>query len=172
MFACTDDLDRVSRRFAAGLWNFDLGVAPKVLCREGTIVPQEAFEVALIDEFAAILARMHADIDHVVGGTHCFLIVLDNDDRVADIAKVFEDLDESRIIPRMQPDRWFVENIQRPDKERAEIRRKLNSLRLAARECRGKTAERQVIEPDVHKKREPPANFEQKLVGDLHTLFA
>ena len=58
--------------------------------------------------------------------------MLDNEHGVADIAQVFEYADQPRIVTRMQADTWLIENVKRADKQRTEICRKLNSLRLAA----------------------------------------
>ncbi len=123
-------------------------------------------------ELAAKLAGVRPDVDNVVGGPHRIFVVLDDNKRVADVAKVFEDLYQPRIVARMQADAWFVENIKRADEQGAEVRRKLNPLRLAAGKGRGETVEGQIFEPDLDKEFQPPSNLEQYLFGDLFSLIA
>ena len=100
-------------------------------------------------EIAAKFAGMDADVDNVIGGAHRFFVVLDDEHRVADVAQVFEDLDQPGIVARMQADARLVENVKRADEQRAEICRELYPLSLAAGKRRRETAERQVIEADL-----------------------
>ena len=72
----------------------------------------------------------------------------------------------------MKADARFVENVERADKQRAEIRRELNSLGLAAGKRRREAAQRQIIETDIDEEFQTATNLEQQLVGDLLALFA
>ena len=108
----------------------------------------------------------------MVGRTHRVFVVLDDEKRVADVAQVFEDLDQPRVVARMKADARFVENVERADEQRAEIRRELDALRFAARKRRGEAAERQIIETDIDQEFQTPADLEQELFRDLFALFA
>ena len=140
MLAGTDDLDLSVCNGTAFLRDLDLGVAAKVFCRQRFFAFQKAVKIAFEYEIAAKFAGVDADIDDVIGGAHRFLVVLDDEHRVADVAEVFEDLDQPRVVTRMQADARFVQNVKRADEQRAEICRELYPLGLAARKRRRETA--------------------------------
>ena len=50
---------------------------------------------ALRDDLAAVDAGGRADVDHVVGGEDRLLVVLDHDHRVAEVAEVFQRLEQA-----------------------------------------------------------------------------
>ncbi len=81
---------------------------------------------------SAVLARSRSQIDHVIGGGDRVGIVLDDQDRVAQIAQALQDFDQAVRVARMEPDRRLIEHVQRADQMRAERGRQLNALRLAA----------------------------------------
>ena len=74
------------------------------------------------------------EIDDVIGGAHRLLVVLDDDDGVAEVAQLLERGEQSRVVALVQPDRRLVEDVQHADEARADLRRETNALRLAARQ--------------------------------------
>src|SRR5207248_8139043 len=101
------------------------------------------------DYLAAVFSRAGSKVDHVIGGAHRFLVVLDDDDGVAQIAELLERRQETRIVALMQPDRRLIENVQDADQPRADLRRETNALGLATRQRFGGASEREIVEPDV-----------------------
>ena len=85
---------------------------------------------------AAFGARAGADVDHDVGLAHRVLVVLDHDQRVAEIAQRLERGQQPVVVALVEPDRRFVENVEHADQRAADLRRQANALRLAARERR------------------------------------
>ena len=98
--------------------------------------------------------------------------MLDDEDRVADVAEVFEDFDQPGIVTRVQADARFVEDVERADEQGTEVRRKLYPLGFAARKRRRETAERQIIKPDLDEEFESSTNFLQQFVCDLSAFLA
>ena len=80
------------------------------------------------------------DVDDHVGGAHRVLIVLDHDERVADVAQRLQRRQQPVVVALVQPDRRFVEDVEHADQRRADLRRQPNALRLAARERRRASA--------------------------------
>ena len=66
----------------------------------------------LRDELAAVLTRAGADVHDLVGGHHGVLVVLDDDQRVADVAQVLERADEAVVVPLMKADGRLVEDVE------------------------------------------------------------
>ena len=54
------------------------------------------------------------DLDNVIGAADRIDIVLDDDDRIADIAQLLQRLDDTHAVSGMQPDTRLVQYIQHP----------------------------------------------------------
>ena len=106
-------------------------------------------ERARVDHAAAVLAGAEAHVDDVIRHRDHVGVVLDDDHGVALIAQLPEDRDQPLVVARVQADRRLVEHVQRADQRRAERRREVDALRLAARQRRRQPIERQVVEADV-----------------------
>ena len=132
---------------------------------------QQAGHVAGIHDAAALLAGAEPDVDDVIGDANHVLVVLDDEDGVALVAKLLKDVDEPLVVARVQADRRLVQHVERADERRAERGRQIDALRFAARQRRRQPVERQVVEADVAQEREAPANLAQHLVGDRRLLL-
>ena len=126
----------------------------------------QAVERAREHDPTALLAGAEAEIDDVVGHLDHVGVVLDDEDRIALVAQLAEDVDQPQVIARVQANRRLVEHVERADERRPERRRQVDPLRLAARQRRGQAVERQVVEPDVAQERQPPPDFLEDLLGD------
>ena len=111
--------------------------------------------------------RRGAEVEQLVGAGDHFLVVLDHQQRVAEVAKFVERLDQAQVVARMQADRRFVEHVQHAGEAAADLARQANALRLAAGERRRRAAEREVFEADVDEELQAVADFAPQLAGDL-----
>ena len=118
------------------------------------------------DDFAAADAGAGAEVDDVVGGPHRVFVVLDDDDRVAQVAQPAERVEQPVVVARVQADRRLVENVEHADQAAADLAGQANALRLAAGKRRGGAVERQVVEADVRQEAEPAADFLEHFGGD------
>ncbi len=73
-----------------------------------------------------------AHVDHMVGGEDRLLVMLDDDDAVAEIAEPVEGLEQPRIVALMQADRGLIEHIEHAGEPRADLRGEADALALAA----------------------------------------
>ena len=87
--------------------------------------------------------------------------VLDDNERVAEVAQVFQQADESFGVARVQPDAWLVEHIKHVDQFRAEAGCEVDALGFAAGERARRPVEREVAKADAHHRVEPPAHLGQ-----------
>ena len=104
---------------------------------------------AVEHDLAAGAARARAQVDDAVGREHDLRVVLDDEQRVAGIAQLREHVDDAPEVARMQADARLVEHEQRVDERRAERRRQIDALHLAARQRARLPIEREVAQPDV-----------------------
>src|SRR5690606_24162449 len=86
-------IDRAARRRHG-----DRLLAGEVLAGERALVREDVVVVALEDDLAAVAAGAGADVHDLVGPPHHRLVVLDDEDRVADVAEAFEDRDEALVV--------------------------------------------------------------------------
>ncbi len=80
-----------------------------------------------------MFARRRTEINNPIGFADGFIVVLDDQNGVAQIAQTLERFEQSCIVARMQPNGRLIQHIQHADKMRADLSRQPNSLRFAAR---------------------------------------
>ena len=118
-------------------------------------------------DLAAVLARAGADVDDPVGGGDGVLVVLDDDERVAEVAQPGQGLDEPVVVALVQPDARLVEDVQDADEPGADLGREPDALRLAAGQRAGRPVEAEVVEADVEEEPEPGVDLLDDPLGDL-----
>src|SRR5438067_13714615 len=84
-------------------------------------------------KLSAIFSRSGTDIDQYIGRLHHFLVALDDNNSVAEIAKLLKGMNEPLVIALMQTDTRFIQNIVKAYELRADLRRKTKKLGLATR---------------------------------------
>ncbi len=131
-FARAANDERVALRRAPVRRHRDAATAREIRAGQRTRLPEDRIERTLGDDFAAVLARARTDIDHPVSGADRLLVVLDDDDRVAEITHAEERADELRVVTLMQTDRWLVEDVEHAHQAGTDLRCKSDSLCLAA----------------------------------------
>ena len=167
-------LDRDCRFFAdfsPGFGDLDFSSAGKIITGQAAFGCADFFDRSLRDDLAAVNPGARADIDDMVGRADHVLVVLDNDDGVADIGEVTQRADEPIVVAFVQADGWFIEHIARPDKPGTDLGGEADALGFAARERRGPPIEREVFEPDTREEPQPIADLSQNGLGDMGLLF-
>ena len=109
-----------------------------------------------------MLAGARPDVDDVVGLDDGRLVVLDDDQRVPQIAKPDQGVDQPPVVSLVQADRGLVQDVQHPDEPAADLRGQPDALGLAAGKRAGGAAQRQVVEADVDQEAEPRADLLQR----------
>ena len=116
---------------------------------------------------AAVLARPRPDVDHPVGGPDGVLVVLDHDQRVAQVAQPEQGLQQPVVVPLVQADRRLVQHVQHADQPGADLGGQPDPLRLAAGQRRRRPVQRQVVQADVEQEAEPGVDLLEHPPGDL-----
>ena len=148
--------------------HFDAQRAAQILSGQRIGAVADVVGGARRHERAAVHAGTGPKVDEVVGGEDRFLVVLDHDHGVAEIAQPAQGVEQSSVIALMQADRGLIEDIHHAGETRTDLTRQTDALRLAARERVGTTFERQVLEPYVHEE----AQSIENLTHDLACHFA
>ena len=58
-----------------------------------------------------VLSRRRADVQYIIGGPHRILVMLDDDERIAQVAEVLQGLKQLVVVPLMKADRRLVEDV-------------------------------------------------------------
>src|SRR5690606_27753076 len=116
---------------------------------------RELLRRARAEEPAAVGARARAEVHEEVRRLDHLAVVLDDEDRVAEVAEVAERGDELAVVARVQPDRRLVEDVEHAGELRADLGGEPDPLALAAGERPRRAVEREVVEPDVEQEVEP-----------------
>ena len=121
---------------------------------------------------AAALARLGAQVDHPVGRLDDVEVVLDHDDRVAQVDQAVEHVEQLGQVVEVQAGGRLVEQIERLAGVGArQFGGQLDALGLAAGERRRGLAEREVVEPHVAERLQDAADLGDVL-EQLHRLAA
>ena len=119
------------------------------------------------DDAPAVHAGAGAEVDDVVGLADRVLVVLDDDDGVAEVAQAMQRVEQALVVALVQADRGLVEDVHDADEPGADLAREADALRLAAGERLGAAVERQVVEADVDQEPEPVGDLLDDLGRDL-----
>ena len=144
----------------------DAAPAGQVLAGQRSRVLQQARHRARVHDVAAPLPRARADVDHPVRAADRVLVVLDDEDRVAQLAEVLEGVDEAVVVALVQADGRLVEHVQHADQAAADLAGQADALRLAAGQRGGRAAQRQVVEADVAEERQAGVDLLDHPLGD------
>ena len=145
----------------------DRASAGQVRAGERVRVGQQPLDRAGVHHVPAVLPRAGADVHGPVGGTDGVLVVLDHDQRVAQVAQPDQGLDQPAVVPLVQPDARLVQHVEHPDQPGADLGGQPDPLRLAAGQAGGGSAERQVVQADVEQELEPLVDLLEHPLGDL-----
>ncbi len=61
---------------------------------------------------ATMDARAWPHIDQIISFADCFLVMLDNDDRIAKIAQTLEGCQQAVVVALVQSDGWLVQHVK------------------------------------------------------------
>ena len=117
-------------------------------------------------DLAAVLARRGTDVDDPVGVGDGVEIVLDDDQRVAEIPQPDQRVDQPPVVALVQADRRLVEHVQHADEPGADLGGEPNALRLTAGQRGRGPRQRQVVQPDVEQEAEPRLDLLEHLARD------
>jgi len=93
-----------------------------------------------------------ANIDHKIGSTNRVFIMLDHDDRIAQLAQAGERAEQAVVVALVQTDGRLVQNIGHADQTGTDLAGQADTLRLAAGQCVGIAIQGQIIQADIDQK--------------------
>ena len=122
---------------------------------------------ALRDQMSAVHAGAGTQVDDVIGREDGLLVVLDDDDGVAEVAQLLQRGEQAAVVALVQADRGLIEDVHDAGEPGAHLAGQPDALRFAARERLGAAIERQVIQAHVDEEAQPLGDVLHDLGGDL-----
>ena len=118
------------------------------------------------DDVAAEAAGAGAEVEDVVGVADGVFVVLDDEDGVAEVAELFEGLDEAVVVALVEADGGLVEHVEHAAEAGADLGGEADALAFAAGEGGGVAVEREVAEADGAEEFEALDDFAADALGD------
>ena len=110
----------------------DCELTGQVFAGEGTIVFLDRLRTALRYYEAAMFTGARSHIDDIIGKQYGILVMFDDDDAVAQIAQMFERIQQTAVIALMQPDGRFIQNVHDAGQAGADLAGEADTLRFTA----------------------------------------
>ena len=115
---------------------------------------------SLGDDLAAAVAAFGTEVDNPVGRLDDIEIVLDHNDRVAQIDETIENAEQLADVVEMQTRGRLIEDVHGLAGVRAgELGGQLDALGLAAGQRRSRLPQRQVIQADIDQRLQHPMDL-------------
>jgi hypothetical protein len=112
-------------------------------------LPQQLIHRARDDDLAPVPSGARSHVHDVVGRADRFLVVLHDQQRIAQIPKGLERVEQPPVVPGVEADARFVQHVQDTDQSAADLGGQPDALALPAGERLGRPRERQVAEADM-----------------------
>src|SRR5699024_2130757 len=115
------------------LGNRDAFLSVQILAREGIVAGPKLVDRSGNDDLSPVFSGSRTDIHNPVAGSDGVLVMLDDDQGIAQIAETHQCFQEPMIIALVQADRGLVQNVQNTDQSGTDLGSQSDSLCLAAR---------------------------------------
>ena len=145
----------------AARWIFLLLLSAQALAGDGILVLHQFGQGSARDQPAAVHAGAGAKVDDVVGAAHRFLVVLDNDERVAARLELVQCAEQLLVVAGVQADGRLVQDVEDAAEVRAKLGRQPDPLRLAAGKGRHAAAKLEIAEANFIEELQAFANLGQ-----------
>src|SRR6266567_5442682 len=165
--ARTEDLNDFAIGAAALFGDGNLRDAAQILSGERLRGGFDLFWLALSDEIAASIARAGAEVDDEIGAADGVFVVLDDEDGIAEIAKMLERAKKARVVAGVETDAGFIKNVENAAQARADLRGQTDALRFTAGKRGGGAIQAEVAESHGEKEIDALGDFFERPRGDF-----
>jgi hypothetical protein len=146
-------------------WLYAPAPGEKLACH-GPLLGLYVLDAADGDYLTTVYPGSGADVDDVVRVAYGLLVMLDDDERVAEVAQFFEGGQEPAVVPLVQPDGGLVQHVEDAHEPAPDLRGEPDPLRLASRQRSRRAAEGEVPQPHVDEEPETLADLLHHALAD------
>src|ERR1041385_6129446 len=114
----------------------DFPAAADVKTRDRFRTNGDLFSRTKRDQSSAVSAGSGSQVNYIVRPANGFLIVLNDEHGVAEVAQSGKRIEQTHVVARMQTDRRLIQSVEHPSELRSNLSRQTNPLPFATRERR------------------------------------
>ena len=123
-----------------------------------------------VDDLPAPLPRARADVHHPVRRAYGVLVVLDDNEGVAQVPQPLEGLNETGVVPLVQADAGLVQHVEHTHQPRPDLGGQADALGLPARQGGRAPGQAEVVQAHVHQEAQAGVDLGQHAAGDPRGL--
>ena len=128
--------------------DFDVLATAKIISRRATLT-DKLIGRAGTNHVPTMPTRAGANVKDIIRFKHHLFIVFNHQNGVAQIAEIFERVDQFNVVALMETNARFIHNIQNPNQLSTNLGRQTNPLGFAPRQRFEGAVKRQVIQTNV-----------------------
>jgi hypothetical protein len=121
-------------RLAAAARHRYTQLVTEVTTGKGPRVRPDILYTTFRDHFTSESSRSRPEIDHMVRGLNCLLVMLNDDDSVTQVSETTQGCEQPFVVPLVQSDTRLVENVEHSYQSRADLRGEPDALCFSSRE--------------------------------------
>ena len=126
----------------------------------------DLFHSTLRHDMPPVLAGTRADIHQIVRGPQGILIMLHDDQGIAQIPQILQGGQQLGVVTLMQADGRFIQYVQHAHQPGADLGGQPDALGLTARQGGSGPGQRQIGQPHIAQEAQPVLCFFQYLIGN------
>ena len=153
-------------RLSSGRRHGDLQLSAQIFAGDGFRYLHDLLRGTAGNDLSSVGAGTRADIHDIVSRQHGILVVLHDDQCVAEIPQTFQRIQQFVIVSLVQSDAGLIQDIAHSHQPGTDLSRQTDTLRLSARERRRRSGQGEIIQTDIHQEADPRLDFLQKLLSD------
>ena len=148
----------------------DLPDSVQVVGRDGLLF-QEFLDGTLGHDPSSFDTGARSHVHDIVRCPHHVLVVFHHDDRVAQVSQLFERGNQFLVVPLVEPDTGFVQNVEYAHELGADLGRQSDSLGFTARKPGSFPVEAQIADAYVQEETETVLYFLEDFMSDFLLEF-
>ena len=162
---CAANTQEIAVPRPPGGGNGDFLHAGEVLSRYGTGAVYDILQRSRRHDLAAVTARAGANVYDKIGGAHGVLVVLHHDQGVAQIPQMLQRPQQLIVVPLVQTDGGFIQNIQHAHQRRTDLGGQPDPLALAAGKGSRRPGQGQVAQSHIRQELQAGLDLLDDLLG-------
>ena len=136
------------------------------MTRQGAGLVHQVFHGTGGDDLTAVNTGIRTHVHNVVGGPDGVLIVFHHHQSIAQVPKPFQRFQQLVVVPLVETDGGFVENVKHAHETGADLGGQPDALAFAAGQSSGAAAQGQILEAHRVEELQPGADFPENLLGN------
>ncbi|OQB35085.1 MAG: hypothetical protein BWY09_02440 [Candidatus Hydrogenedentes bacterium ADurb.Bin179] len=142
-------------------------IPPQILPSQRRFAAHDILGRSFRHNRAPMYSSTRAQVKHVIRGKDGVLVMFHHDNGIAEVAKPLQCRKQFFVIPLVQADAGFIEDIEHPDQPAAHLCGQPDPLGFPPGQRTRVAVQAQVVQPDAVQKTQALPNFLEDPLGDF-----